>query len=524
MQGKGKGIGACIRCMLLIEMTVQILTGILWMASNFTAVQEFAESESSIIYPILLKGVQGIGKLLPVPYYVFMYMLQLIVACWAARRLLRALGIAACHAWYILVLLTIPMVMQCHLALLPNSLALSAWLLFLAELIRAWGWAVQRVPAEGQRGHVEDQGMPVEDQGTSGGAALGVSIGAASGVSIGKKFGRACINGIFWWIVAVLLMPEYIWYGAAVMLLFLIICAVKCGRRSAGSQDREACVGKSRDRETCAEKLRRGRWLQCLFIPLVVTVALLAGQSVLTGRTYGELTSRAMVSRLGWPYFSQHFPTWSQEIWNAVGPKDAVWIDQYAENVEKDFFPAMEAFFDREQRQEYYWELARLAFTIHTKEIVIRIAQDLFGCSAAPLAMELQLSGGGYESFTGRNYDIMMQKTPELTVWYVRYGNWWFGVGILLSILYFVMEKIGGRNAKCGRSACASGGIMLAGAVAMVVIAALSGAGIMDYKRVIYVTLLWYLLMLKVLTQKNGENSADRSEKQEEGGRKDGCR
>ena len=509
MRGKGKGIGACIRCMLLIGMTVQILTGILWLVSNFTAVQEFAESESSIIYPILLKGVQGIGKLLPVPYYVFMYLLQLIAACWAARRLLRALGIAACPAgddskwrgwlphakqvWYILALLTIPMVMQCHLALLPNSLALSAWLLFLAELIGAWGLTVQRAP--------------VDEQGISG--------GAASGVSIGKRLGKACINGSFWWIVAVLFMPEYIWYGAAVMLLFLIICAVKCGRRS---------TGKSQDRETCAGKLRRGEWLQCLLIPFLVTVALLAGQSVLTGRTYGELTSRAMVSRLGWPYFSQHFPAWSQEIWDAVGPKDAVWIDQYAENVEKDFFPAMEAFFDREQRREYYWELAKLAFTIHTKEIVIRIAQDLFGCSAAPLAMEQQLKGGGYESFTGRNYDIMMQKTPELTVWYVRYGNWWFGVGILLSILYFLMEKIGGRNAKGGRSACASGGILLAGAVIMVVIAALSGAGIMDYKRVIYVTLLWYLLMLKVLTKKNGENSADWSEKQEEGGREDGCR
>lgn len=464
MRGKDKGICACIRCMLFIGMTVQILMGILWMAGNITAVQKFAESENSVIYPILLKGVQGIGKLLPVPYYTFMYVVQLVAAFLSGGKLLCALGVIrrstaesrSKKIWYNLALVTLPMLMQCHLALLPDSPALSAWLMFLAELI----------------GAVEAAGNTVE---------------SIKGKNLGINLGKACA----WWIVAVLFLPEYIWYGAAVIIAFVLIYA---------------------------GKFMCGKLLTWLLVPVLVTVCLLAGQRAFTGRTYGEITARTMVSRFSWPYFSQHFPAWSQEVWDAVGPRDAVAIDEYAENVENAYFPVMEEFFGKKQAVRYYRELAELTFAIHTKEIVFRVSWDMFCCSAPPLGMELQLEGAGYESYTGRNYDIMMQNTPELTVWYVRYSNWWFVVSVALQTVYSVLPWAGSisQRSRSRRSGINQGNIslnssisrrvakgravgwfMLAGAAVMVIIAALSGAGVMDYKKVIYVTLLWYLWILQ---------------------------
>lgn len=117
-----------IKNMLFIGFTVQIFLGLFWMAGNLGKVQDFAPVDTGV-YPLLLRLA---GK-----WYVLLYLLQLGAALYAGCRLLRSLqamtkwhvrGKGIC-LWGSLAMMTLPMAMQCHLALLPYSLVSSLGLL-----------------------------------------------------------------------------------------------------------------------------------------------------------------------------------------------------------------------------------------------------------------------------------------------------------------------------------------------------------------------------------------------------------
>lgn len=472
MRSKKEQICACIRCMLFVGMSLQILLGIVWLVPNMASLQDFKDTkeylqaaerimnirqylqtgglaQTGLLYPMILVVVQGMGKRLPVPYYTFLYIFQLAAAFWAVQKLGGMLGIIRkCGrlkaAWYGLVLLTIPMLMQCHLAVLPHSLALSCFLLCLSELGRS---------------------METETK-----------VG-------GMNIVKACL----WWIAAILLMQEYLWFGAAAVFVFVLVCVFRFLR---------------------SEK-KHYRLILWLLLPVFLLGGLSAGQSAFSGRTYGELITRSMVSRFVWPYFHQHYPVFSEDFFTFFFTEDAVTIDFYAEGVEEEFFPLMEEELGREAAQKYYVRMAKITWGSHTREITFRILWDILGCSAAPWMMDQQLGGAGYESFTGRNYDIMMTHVPEVTAVYVRYGNWWFCVGVVLCVVLAVIEFLTGRSGKRAAAtdaltAALEGGaaentgtwFCVAPAVVMIILTAMSGAGIMDYKKVIFVTLLWYLWMI----------------------------
>lgn len=123
--------------------SVQIVLGLVWMVCNMGAVQDFA---------VVSTGIYGVaagllGKAFPV-----MYVLQLAAACYAGQRLISRL----CNKnpdnrrsrlfalWGSLALMTLPMAMQCHMAMLPYSLVCSAGLLqlsFCCELLEPGGCA-----------------------------------------------------------------------------------------------------------------------------------------------------------------------------------------------------------------------------------------------------------------------------------------------------------------------------------------------------------------------------------------------
>lgn len=111
-----------IKNILIIGFTVQICLGLFWMAGNFAKVQDFTPVDTGV-YPFLL-GLAG-------RWYGLIYLLQLSAALYAGYRLLKNLhveGRGIC-LWGSLAMMTLPMAMQCHLALLPYSLVGSLELL-----------------------------------------------------------------------------------------------------------------------------------------------------------------------------------------------------------------------------------------------------------------------------------------------------------------------------------------------------------------------------------------------------------
>ena len=145
MQKANGHIRAVLSRMILFGLSIQIVLGILWMGCNFGRFQEFGESRFYIevsknflfdeytgaLYPVLLMLARGIEEILPIPYTYVIQTLQLVAAFISGYVFLGALGVRKTGYGVLgsMAILTVPMAMQCHLAVLPHSLTLSAFLL-----------------------------------------------------------------------------------------------------------------------------------------------------------------------------------------------------------------------------------------------------------------------------------------------------------------------------------------------------------------------------------------------------------
>ena len=140
-------IRAVLGRILFIGLSVQIVFGLLWLCCSFTGVQWFAESTfyeavsesllcdeyTGILYPFLL--------MLTRRNYTLVCLFQLAVAVLAGFYFLKAAGVKnpAWRIWGSFVLLTYPMALQCHMAVLPNSLTFSCFLFEMAFALRIVG-------------------------------------------------------------------------------------------------------------------------------------------------------------------------------------------------------------------------------------------------------------------------------------------------------------------------------------------------------------------------------------------------
>ena len=118
-------IRAIVSRILFIGVSVQILLGLLWMFWAFDDRQDFVGSVYGDWLDSYLKGL---------PYEPVMYLLQVCVAFGAGYWLIEGLGVRRLFwkIWGSLALLTYPFAMQCHMTILPDSLAFSCFLLLLA--------------------------------------------------------------------------------------------------------------------------------------------------------------------------------------------------------------------------------------------------------------------------------------------------------------------------------------------------------------------------------------------------------
>ncbi|MCM1058649.1 MAG: hypothetical protein NC517_13765 [Firmicutes bacterium] len=127
MKKAAAAVRLVIKNILFIGFTVQICLGLIWMAANFTGIQDFTPVDTGV-YPFFLRLAGRWPELI--------YLLQLGAAFYAGCRLLKSLGVSQkICLWGSLALMTLPMAMQCHMALLPYSFVAS---LALLELSFAW--------------------------------------------------------------------------------------------------------------------------------------------------------------------------------------------------------------------------------------------------------------------------------------------------------------------------------------------------------------------------------------------------
>lgn len=114
MKKAAEGFCVLLKGMLFIGFSIRIVLGFVWMCANFMEIQQF-DSPQGFLYPLLL------GTLGKVPQ--ILYLLQLGFAAFAGYILLKPIlpERRFLHIWYVLAFMSLPMSIQCHLALLPHS-------------------------------------------------------------------------------------------------------------------------------------------------------------------------------------------------------------------------------------------------------------------------------------------------------------------------------------------------------------------------------------------------------------------
>ncbi len=441
---------------LVIGMSVQIVLGLCWMFFNFGHFQDFGDSlhyiEISknfvcdeyygILYPVFIWLAMKIEAFTYIPYYCILYIFQLVMAFYATYsfllvcKIIQPMSIKNINIkgiWGCLCVITIPMIMQCHLAVLPHSLTLSLFLILISKVL--------------------------------------VMLDHPS-----KMSAKSIVKVAPLWLAMSLLMPEYKLLAGAPIFLVVIYAVVntwKSNKRKAGFKVAAFIVS----------------------LGLILAVSSLTQTPGSYGRMKKTCASSA-VSRFVWPWFYLNYNFWSWDIKDVMDVDASRNISWHADNVINEFGPLIEGQYGADRAQELYWQMIKTSSDIHTKDIVIAVGRDALAYSVPPIMFMESLVNGGFESYFGRNYEIMKTQKPGLTKEYIDFSNWWFVAGIVFSGILLLGFR---KRLKLEQPIKTTFFLLSAGVI--IAYYTLSGAGIMDYKNSIFIMTLWYGWMLKIIKE-----------------------
>lgn len=429
MRRVARHLSAIAGRVLFIGFSVQIAFGLVWMLCNFGVRQNFAPSGTGILYPVLLWLT---------PHYCILYLLQAVVALWTGYFFLKTIHPNFFwNIWGSFAIFTVPMGMQCHLALLPDSLISS---LVLMECALFWRAAVGQKREQG----AENKPMPMMENRTILFAGMAMC-----------------------WLLLALLDEMYFYFGGILPLVLLLVTV--CGR----------------------ERFR--------IVPLILLFGAFAGLifglydlAKTTGR-YEKKQKRVaemLFDRFVWSTILKDWGEWPQPLEDLVQGQILMNTSYYADGLARDLEPALSPVLSQEEMDALFTELAQEAWKLYPKRILRECGWDLAGYVFSPTIAGLMLHGRGCVSYCLRNYDIMGRKAPKLTRYYVDYACWWFSVAFFLAVLLEVFTVLAAKKLPSGRKL----GCLAAFAAACgcpVLWYVMQGAGIMDYKRTVFITGLW---------------------------------
>lgn len=277
---------------------------------------------------------------------------------------------------------------------------------------------------------------------------------------------RAVLRMLVIWLLQILLLPEYWWLGLPVAFFFFM-------------------------------RADKRRWL-------LLAGAGLLGVFVMAAATKGfsqQGTDPAMhiASRFGWLYLRENYDTMPQELHELLGLTTVREAAVYSDGVERVLRPKMEASLEGSELQKAYLSIAWLGLQSNTKDNAAHLLED-FVCYNAPMAvMRIQLTGGFYDSLTGRNYALFKHNTPGLAKWYVRYAGIWCVTAVVIACILRCLSP----GQRCGRKMV----WLIIGLLEWEALYyTMQGAGQMDYKLLLLANCMWYAFALHNL--KNGEEAA----------------
>lgn len=434
-----------------IGMTVQIVTGILWILCQFPAGLSFPESEYLLsvsetfvmdeytgpLYPALIAGCRLITGVCGLPFAWLLYLLQIAAAFFSYKVFLGTLlKNTEAQKWQVyfgsLYLMTVPLCVSWHVSLLPDSFLASAFLLLLAACISA---------ARKEREDTRKDSLTV---------------------------------GILW-AVMILLCPDGLWLGLPA------ICCLLFWR------------------------IRRKNRKLTITAAVLFLVFALAGvginTAVQTPGSSGKIQrslGASMVSRFVWPHFETNYFFWPEEVKEQMSIVDAWYISLYSQEVQEKFGPMIEEAYGRERAEELYLEMAKSCLQIRTREVLSEIGEDFKAYLLTPWQVLTQFRGEGL-SFSGWNYEKMRSSYPKLSRWYMEYGLVSFRILFVLSAVSLIPGAVWKKENKKENKKSRFWGVLPvigAGVLWPALWYTMIGAGLMDYRNVMTGILLWYCVII----------------------------
>ncbi len=366
-----------ITWVLYIIMGVQIVFGCAYFAGNFSAEQQFAERYASVM-PM---GIVSLIQLFAAAVSIWYVLGKLGFEGKREKRFLRGYVCAF--------LLTVPCLLQMHMARLVWSPALSCFL-----------WML---------------GLVMET--------------AVRGVSKKKVLfltGAYFLYGV--------ICPDGLWLGG-ILLFFCLLYRRKRERITENRNKSGKEAGEQR------EKVPFG--LAVFFTAAVIFLANAGLNSAFpeARRIYRENNpGTAAVSRFVWPNFASNYFFWDEEVKAVLSEEDAVRLCQRIDLLETEFYPAMVEAYGTGKATRLCLEMGYRCLMDRSRETVLEIGRDLKDHLLIPFTIENNLRGRGV-SLTAWNYGRMRARSPVLVKYYVRYGSFELPILLLCSLLLWWFHK-----------------------------------------------------------------------------------
>ena len=344
--------------------------------------------------------------------------------------------------------------MQSHLAVLPNSPGYSFLLLELSAVIR-----ILRQDAVAEDGETTAPARP--------------------------------LHGLFeagiWWALSTLCVVENLYLGLVPLIVLWLIHLWQLRRRK-------------------TEKKRVGRELLLLLAMAGILFTLVPMWQ--TPGSYGKAentVSAAMMRRFSWTHMreEEEYDEWPEQLRTWMTWKEMRNAGYYAGTMESGIQKTLEDRFGKAEAQKIFREYAEYHLKTYTSDNIHQIAWDCLGYAMPTVLLQLLLDGRGYDSFSGRNVDIMMTGDPRLTELLLKYSSWWFLSGIAVVVVScMICGIIAMRRQKKEKTVpdrslfWKISGVCVITAAGMILWYTMRDAGCLDYKNGLLPGSLWLVGMI----------------------------
>ena len=439
-----------IQNIIYIMMGLQILLGILWMGESLSGMSRFEESTellhmsetlcmdeyTGILYPPLIRLMNICGNLFQLPGYSFLYVLQLTAALFSYGYFLKKIVFSETEM----------------------NLRLKGKIVLFA-------FFVMTVPPIAQC-HVAI--LPYSF------ASSAMVVLLAETIKLWKKeyslTNMDILRIAVSWGLSAMILPDYAWLGGVAVVLSVLRYII------------------------LHKKLVVKLLAMCLTTSLVICGFNVAFQTEGSMGRIQRSAEAVMLQRVVWPHFATFQYFWCDEVkelWDEASLKS---LAMYPETVIYEFGPKLEAAHGKEYANVIYWEMIKRVYSLNTKEILLRIMEDIVAYICPPLTMLLQLQGMGV-SYTGWNYGRMTDYAPGLTMYYVKFSLYAWTFMLMLSAvlkLFSLREKGTEKGERIGGYLCVV-------SVAVNLWYVIFSGNMQDYKKLMVNSILWAFLIVKVL-------------------------